>query len=234
MAVSCFLAPAPAGYGLDRSTVAESRLREGSVEDRRRPSPTSLKSAITRPLPLTSPGVRLAKPSSGVPGRLRGSERPRMIPLSRRATVPAVALEPAASSLLLRLTQARIGDTLHDGNGTVVTVVNAFTTVNPATEGFEPSTTKWSVRPGSSGCSRTMPATSRAGGGSRARHRDRRGRRGPPRPLWEADDHVTSDQFRTGPRGCADEVLPGSVRHHQPDLPVRGRFRSCASGSSSC
>ena len=51
-----------------------------------------------------------------------------MIPLSRRATVPAVALEPAASSLLLRLTQARIGDTLHDGNGTVVTVVNAFTT----------------------------------------------------------------------------------------------------------
>ena len=49
---------------------------------------------------------------------------------------PSVALEPAASSLLLRLTQARIGDTLHDGNGTVVTVVNAFTTVNPATEGI--------------------------------------------------------------------------------------------------
>ena len=47
-----------------------------------------------------------------------------------------MALEPAASSLLLRLTQARIGDTLHDGNGTVVTVVNAFTTVNPATEGI--------------------------------------------------------------------------------------------------
>ena len=44
-----------------------------------------------------------------------------------------------------------------------------------------------------------MPATSRAGGGSRTLHRDRRGRRGPPRPLgaWEADDHVTSDQFRT-------------------------------------
>ena len=38
------------------------------------------------------------------------------------------------------------------------------------------------------------------------------------RDLWEADDHVTSDQFRDGPRGCADEVLPGSVRHHQPDL----------------
>ena len=47
-----------------------------------------------------------------------------------------MAFEPAASSLLLRLTQARIGDTLHDGNGTVVTVVNAFTTVNPATEGI--------------------------------------------------------------------------------------------------
>ena len=28
--------------------------------------------------------------------------------------MPSVALEPAASSLLLRLTQARIGDTLHD------------------------------------------------------------------------------------------------------------------------
>ena len=71
-----------------------------------------------------------------VPGRLQGPERPGSIPLSRRATVPSVALEPAASSLLLRLTQARIGDTLHDGNGTVVTVVNAFTTVNPATEGI--------------------------------------------------------------------------------------------------
>ena len=54
--------------------------------------------------------------------------------LSRRATVPSVALEPAASSLLLRLTQARIGDTLYDGNVTRVTVVNAFATVNPATE----------------------------------------------------------------------------------------------------
>ena len=47
--------------------------------------------------------------------------------------MPSVALEPAASSLLLHLTQARIGDTLHDGNGTRVTIVNAFTTVNPAT-----------------------------------------------------------------------------------------------------
>ena len=35
---------------------------------------------------------------------------------------------------MLRLTQARIGDTLHDGNGTRVAIVNAFTTVNPESE----------------------------------------------------------------------------------------------------
>ena len=46
---------------------------------------------------------------------------------------PSVDLEPAANSPPLRLTRARIGDTLHDGNGTRVTVVNAFTTVNPET-----------------------------------------------------------------------------------------------------
>lgn len=34
----------------------------------------------------------------------------------------------------MRLTQARIGDTLHDGNGTRVAIVNAFTTVNRETE----------------------------------------------------------------------------------------------------
>ena len=34
----------------------------------------------------------------------------------------------------MRLTQARIGDTLHDGNGTRVAVVNAFTTVNRHTD----------------------------------------------------------------------------------------------------
>ena len=50
-----------------------------------------------------------------------------------------MALEPAAISLLLHLTQARIGDTLHDGNGTRVTVVNAFTTENPATEAYRSS-----------------------------------------------------------------------------------------------
>ena len=38
---------------------------------------------------------------------------------------------PAAR--LIRLTQARIGDTLHDGNGARVAVFNAFTTVNPET-----------------------------------------------------------------------------------------------------
>ena len=46
---------------------------------------------------------------------------------------PPVDLEPAASSPPKRLTRARIGDTLHDGNGTRVVVVNAFTTVNPET-----------------------------------------------------------------------------------------------------
>ena len=52
----------------------------------------------------------------------------------RRGTVRGVDPEPAARPRPLRLTQARIGDTLHDGNGTRVGVVNAFTTVNPDTE----------------------------------------------------------------------------------------------------
>ena len=41
--------------------------------------------------------------------------------------------ESAARPRPLRLTQARIGDTLHDGNGTRVAIVNAFTTVKPET-----------------------------------------------------------------------------------------------------
>ena len=48
---------------------------------------------------------------------------------------PGVSTETAARPRPLRLTQARIGDTLHDGNGTRVAIVNAFTTVNPETEG---------------------------------------------------------------------------------------------------
>ena len=40
----------------------------------------------------------------------------------------------AARPRPLRLTQARIGDTLHDGNGIWVTIINAFTTVKPETE----------------------------------------------------------------------------------------------------
>ena len=52
----------------------------------------------------------------------------------RRATVGGVSTENAARLRPLRLTQARIGDTLHDGNGTRVEIVNAFTTVNPETE----------------------------------------------------------------------------------------------------
>ena len=42
--------------------------------------------------------------------------------------------ETVARPRSLRLTQARIGDTLHDGNGTQAAIVNAFTTVNPETE----------------------------------------------------------------------------------------------------
>ena len=42
--------------------------------------------------------------------------------------------ETAARPRPLRLTQARIGDTLHDGNGTRVAIINAFTTVKPETE----------------------------------------------------------------------------------------------------
>lgn len=39
-----------------------------------------------------------------------------------------MSTETAARLRPLRLTQARIGDTLHDGNGTRVAIVNAFTT----------------------------------------------------------------------------------------------------------
>ena len=45
-----------------------------------------------------------------------------------------MSTETAARPRPLRLTQARIGDTLHDANGTRVTIVNACTTVNPETE----------------------------------------------------------------------------------------------------
>ena len=64
---------------------------------------------------------------------------------------------------LFRLTQARIGDTLHDGDGTRVAIVNAFTTVNPRQRRpSERSTTRSSVRvPKSSACIRTTRTTSR-------------------------------------------------------------------------
>ena len=51
-----------------------------------------------------------------------------------RATVRSVDRETAAGPRPIRLTQARIGDTLHDGNGTRVAVINAFTAVNPETQ----------------------------------------------------------------------------------------------------
>lgn len=46
-----------------------------------------------------------------------------------------MSTETAARPRPLRLTQARIGDTLYDdGDGTRVAIVNAFTTVNPETD----------------------------------------------------------------------------------------------------
>ena len=76
-----------------------------------------------------------------VPGRLRSSMR-RAVPhrfglgifCDRRATVRGVSTETAARPRPLRLTQARVGDTLHDGDGIRVTIVNAFTTLKPETE----------------------------------------------------------------------------------------------------
>lgn len=44
-----------------------------------------------------------------------------------------MSTEAAARRRLLCLTQARIGDTLDDGDGTWVAIVNGFTTVNPET-----------------------------------------------------------------------------------------------------
>ena len=51
---------------------------------------------------------------------------------SRTARIAGRCLDKSKGRV--RLTQARIGDTLHDGNGTRVAVVNAFTTVNRHTD----------------------------------------------------------------------------------------------------
>ena len=78
--------------------------------------------------------------STGVPGRLRELWDARSAIVSarifcrRRAAVRGVSTETAARPRPLRLTQARIGNTLRDGNGTRVAIVNAFTTMNPETE----------------------------------------------------------------------------------------------------
>ena len=45
-----------------------------------------------------------------------------------------MSTETAARPRPLRLTQARIGDTLHDSDGIRVAIINAFKTVNPETE----------------------------------------------------------------------------------------------------
>jgi len=52
----------------------------------------------------------------------------------KSANIRGVNTETAARPRPLRLTQARIGDTLHDGNGTQVAIINAFTTVKPETD----------------------------------------------------------------------------------------------------
>ena len=86
--------------------------------------------------------------------------------------------EHTDSARPMRLTQARIGDTFHDGNGTRVAIVNAFTTVNPET-GATVRAVDYQViggAPTSSACIRTRRATSPAGGVSR--HRLRRPREG--------------------------------------------------------
>ena len=44
-----------------------------------------------------------------------------------------MSTETAARPRPLRLTRVRIGDTLHDANGTRVEIVNAFTSLNPET-----------------------------------------------------------------------------------------------------
>ena len=74
--------------------------------------------------------------SHGWPPRrtFRSTPTASRIVCARRATVRGVSTETIARPRPRRLTQARIGDTLHDGNGTRVAIVNAFTTVNPETE----------------------------------------------------------------------------------------------------
>ena len=66
---------------------------------------------------MTARPRRAALAAAVVNGRL---DREAFIFCERRATVRRVSMETAARPRLLRLTQARIGDTLHDGNGTVV------------------------------------------------------------------------------------------------------------------
>ena len=74
--------------------------------------------------------------SHGWPPRrtFRSTPTASRIVCARRATVRGVSTETIARPRPRRLTQARIGDTLDDGNGTRVAIVNAFTTVNPETE----------------------------------------------------------------------------------------------------
>ena len=77
----------------------------------------------------------------------------------------------------LRLTQARIGNALHDGNGTRVAIVDAFATVNPEAEATVRAVDYLVIGGGAERLRiRTTRATSSAGGASR--HRVRRPREG--------------------------------------------------------
>ena len=93
----------------------------GTRRSRAAPSPRSRPESTSRP------------PAAGRAARRFPSFRARIF-CGRRATVRGVSTETAARPRLLRLTQARIGDMLDDGNGTRVAIINAFTTVNPETE----------------------------------------------------------------------------------------------------
>ena len=110
----------------------------------------------------------------------------------RRATVRGVSTETAARPRPLRLTQARIGDTLHDANGSRVEI----------------SSTSWTSRPW--GCIRA-PAGSRP-----CRPACRRPERTPARPTTYADA-VRSLQTSTcrgaGPGGgvTRPKVAPGKI-----------------------
>ena len=103
------------------------RLLWGDGDDRYRPLVAAGQLEVD--FPQVAQVLQVGHLVFGSEGSLGTSDRHGSLSRSR-ATVRGVDPE----SRPLRLTQARIGDTLHDGNGTRVAVVNAFTTVNPDTD----------------------------------------------------------------------------------------------------